>query len=34
MDIVFVLGVAALWAALALLVGGFQRLEKSDGGRS
>ena len=34
MDIPFVLGMAALWALMALTVWGFKKLEKSEGGRS
>ena len=34
MDIAFVFGVAALWGAMVLLVWGFQKLEKPEGGRS
>ncbi|MDB5932299.1 MAG: hypothetical protein JWR60_4006 [Polaromonas sp.] len=34
MDIVFVLGGALLWALMGLLVLGFQRLEKPEGGRA
>ena len=34
MDIAFVFGIAVLWAVLALLVWGFKKLEKSEGGRS
>ena len=34
MDIAFVLGVAVLWAVMALLVRGFKKLEKSEGGRA
>ncbi len=34
MDIAFVLGIAALWGVMALLVVGFKKLEKPEGGRS
>ena len=34
MDLAFMLGAAALWGVMALLVWGFQKLEKSEGGRS
>jgi len=34
MDLAFVLGAAALWAAVVLLVWGFEKLEKPEGGRS
>lgn len=34
MDIAFVLGVVALWGVMVLLVWGFQKLEKPEGGRS
>ena len=34
MDGVFVVGIAALWAVIALMVWGFKKLEKSEGGRS
>lgn len=34
MDIPFVFGLALLWAVMALLVWGFRRLEKPEGGRS
>jgi hypothetical protein len=34
MDIAFVLGMAALWGAMVLLVAGFQKLEKPAGARS
>lgn len=33
MDIAFLFGMALLWAGLALLVGGFKKLEKPPGGR-
>ena len=33
MDGVFVVGIAALWAVIALMVWGFKKLEKSEGGR-
>ena len=33
MDIAFVFGIAMLWAVLALLVWGFKKLEKPEGGR-
>lgn len=33
MDLSFLLGVAALWGTLVLLVWGFKKLEKSEGGR-
>ena len=34
MDVVFILGIAALWGATALLVAGFKKLEKPAGARS
>jgi hypothetical protein len=34
MDLAFILGAAALWGAMVLLVWGFQKLEKPEGGRS
>jgi hypothetical protein len=34
MDLAFVLGAAALWGAMVLLVWGFKKLEKPEGGRS
>ena len=34
MDIPFVLGIAGLWAVMALMVWGFKKLEKSEKGRS
>jgi hypothetical protein len=34
MDIAFVFGIAVLWAVMALLVWGFKKLEKPEGGRS
>ena len=34
MDIVFVLGSAALWSLMALLVAGFLKLEKPEGVRA
>ncbi len=34
MDIVFLVGMAALYGVVALLVKGLQRLEKSAGGKS
>lgn len=34
MDIPFVLGGALLWGLMALLVWGFKKLEKPQGGRS
>jgi hypothetical protein len=34
MDIAFVFGCAALWGVLVLLVWGFQKLEKPEGGRA
>ena len=34
MDIAFVFCIAVLWAVLALLVWGFKKLEKPEGGRS
>ena len=34
MEIVFVLGGALLWALMELLVIGFQKLEKPEGGRA
>ena len=34
MDIVFVVGIAVLWAVMASLVLGFKKLEKPVGGRS
>ena len=33
MDIAFLLGIAALWGATALLVAGFKKLEKPAGAR-
>lgn len=33
-DLVFVGGIAALWGLLALMVWGFQKLEKPQGGRA
>ena len=34
MDLAFVLAAAALWGVMVLLVWGFQKLEKPEGGRS
>ncbi len=34
MDIVFIFGITALWGVMVLLVWGFQKLEKPEGGRS
>lgn len=34
MDLAFILGAAALWGVMVLLVWGFQKLEKSERGRS
>ena len=34
MDIAFLLGIAALWGVMALLVAGFNKLEKPAGERS
>ena len=34
MDIAFLFGVALLWGVMVLLVWGFQKLEKLEGGRS
>lgn len=34
MDIPFVFGIAVLWAVLLLMVWGFRKLEKPEGGRS
>ena len=34
MDIAFLFGVALLWGVMVLLVWGFQKLEKPEGGRS
>lgn len=34
MDFVFLAGVAALWALMALMVWGFRKLERPQGGRS
>ena len=34
MDIAFVLGIAALWGVMALLVTGIQKLDKPAGARS
>ncbi len=34
MDIAFILVAAALWGVMGLLVWGFQKLEKPEGGRS
>ncbi len=33
MDIVFLVGIAALWGVMALLVAGFRKLEKPVGAR-
>ena len=33
MDGVFVVGIAVLWVVIALMVWGFEKLEKSEGGR-
>lgn len=33
MDISFVVGIALLWAVAALMVWGFKKLEKTEGGR-
>lgn len=34
MDLAFILVAAALWGGVVLLVWGFQKLEKPEGGRS
>jgi hypothetical protein len=34
MDIAYVGGIAALWGLLALMVWGFKKLEKPEGGRA
>ncbi len=34
MDIPFVFGIAGLWAVMVLMVWGFKKLEKPEGGRS
>ena len=34
MDTAFLFGVALLWGVMVLLVWGFQKLEKAEGGRS
>jgi hypothetical protein len=34
MDILFLVGIAALWGVMALLVAGFKKLEKPVGARS
>ncbi len=34
MDLAFVFGACALWGVMVLLVWGFQKLEKPEGGRS
>jgi len=34
MDLAFVLGAAALWGVTVLLAWGFEKLEKTEGGRS
>lgn len=34
MDILFAGGIAALWGLLALMVWGFKKLEKPEGGRA
>ena len=34
MDIAFIFGIALLWGVMILLVWGFQKLEKAEGGRS
>ena len=33
MDVVFILGIAALWGLTALLVAGFRKIEKPAGAR-
>ena len=33
MDIPFVLGIALFWAAMVLMVWGFKKLDKSQGGK-
>ena len=33
MDITFVIGIAALWAVMALMIWGFKKLDKPQGGR-
>ena len=34
MDVVFIVGIALLWGVTALLVAGFKKLEKQEGGRT
>ena len=34
MDIAYIGGIAALWSLLALMVWGFKKLEKPEGGRA
>jgi hypothetical protein len=34
MDLAFILGAASLWGVMVLLVWGFKKLEKPEGGRS
>jgi hypothetical protein len=34
MDLAFILVAAALWGVMVLLVWGFEKLEKTEGGRS
>ena len=34
MNVIFILGIAALWGVTALLVAGFKKLEKPSGARS
>ena len=34
MDVAYISGIAALWSLLALMVWGFKKLEKPDGGRA
>ena len=34
MDISFVVGIVMLWGVMALMVWGFEKLEKPEGGRS
>ena len=34
MDIAFVVGIAALWGVMVLLVAGFEKLDKPKGARS
>ena len=34
MDVAYISGIAALWGLLALMVSGFKKLEKPEGGRA